>query len=65
LSEKPWAIAASDFIEHGATTIASAANEPLAIAAPLADVGEEVRGLVLVVGEDEQVVEFDSQEMPP
>ena len=35
LSERPWAIAASDFIEQGATTIASAANEPLAMAAPM------------------------------
>ena len=28
-------MAASDFIEQGATTMASAANEPLAIAAPM------------------------------
>jgi hypothetical protein len=34
LSERPFAIAASDFIEHGTITVASAANDPLAIAAP-------------------------------
>jgi hypothetical protein len=35
LSARPWAIAASVFIEHGATTMPAERNEPLAIVAPM------------------------------
>ena len=34
LSDRPWATAASVFIEQGVTTIAWVANDPLAMAAP-------------------------------